>query len=128
MRFTKCQLFSFFFDFSFKECLEPFENVEVVHTKWLLIIIFLIKWCPSFQMGSSKGKWGKVHEDDNFFKNFIIGKLGQNPIGNKNCIIKKINFRKIMWFMFKSHLLAQCVTFHFVWKSPILNIVHHNLV
>lgn len=42
-----------FFDFSFKECLKPFENVEVVHTKWLLIINFEIEWCPSFQMGSS---------------------------------------------------------------------------
>jgi hypothetical protein len=28
-----------FFDFSFKECLKPFENVEIMYTKWLLIII-----------------------------------------------------------------------------------------
>ncbi len=72
-----------FFDFSFKECLKPFENVEVVHTKWLLIINFEIEWCPSFRMGSSQGKWGKVHEDDNFFLSIIIGKVGQSPIGNK---------------------------------------------
>jgi hypothetical protein len=34
-------------------------------------------------MGSSQGKWGEVHEDDNFFLNIIIGKVGQSPIGNK---------------------------------------------